>query len=712
MARIGHDPGTNVAGNVFAAARNSTLALFGALLALAWLGLIGGWAYLHSEPTHSAPASPPQHLETRVEVPEKKIDFGLPPEEPLTLERGDEWFREGLHDLALTVYETLAPSASGTLKDALQYRIGLSLEGLGRTADAITAYRAVVSKGENPRAVTAAQVGLARLSLRLHRPTEAKNLLYSVLLRSALPELKEARFSGDIRYLLALALGLEATRSETRPDALNDALTDDTATDWPVELALDWVQSETSDAPAKPRKASDFVIVSQPDTKPGRGVERASVSATVAPGLLSELLVRIAERARLKLEQTEAARKAIAGRHVQAAFENLPLADVLLALTDPLSLVWSIKDGTLRLTTEVELTAQEAAAFRRFIARQTLESARLHQPAHFLTAASSLVLGNLDARAGNGKDAADHYERLRIESPRSPVNVDGQYNLGIVRSQMGQLPEARKAFLAVVENNPGHALAPLVYLRIGQTYLLEGDANGAIASLEKARDAATGTAAQGPAALMLACARIIAKLPRAATGLLQGKDREAVMRDDLRATAFFLDAYAEYLSRAAEKNTSETLLSALLNLPGETPLGNPGTLLIGQAYRDLGMTARMVAVYEKAQPRLKGAIASEIAFALADTLRERNRHDEAGQCFLALTKADHGPWSAQAQLRLAAMALQDRRADECLSWCKKLLESKTPAVEKNAILALVGRAYESKGDSARAAMAFSGKVPE
>jgi tetratricopeptide (TPR) repeat protein len=623
MARIGHDPGTKVT----APTHTPHLALFGALLALAWLGLIGGWAYLHSAPTHSAPTSPPQHPQTRVEEPEKKIDFGLPPEEPLTLERGDEWFREGLYDLALMVYERLAGDASGTLKDAVQYRVALSLEGLGRTADAITAYRAVVSHAQNPRAAAAAEMGLVRISLRLHRPTEAKNLLYSVLLRSALPEVKEAHFPGDVRYLLALSLGLEATRSETRPDALNDALAEDSATDWPVELALDWVQPRTSDAPAKPHKASDFVIVSQPDAKPGRGVEHAAVSATVAPGLLSELLVRIAERSRLKLDQTEAARKAIAGRKVQAAFENLPLADVLLALTDPLGLVWSIRDGTLRLTTQVELTAQELSAFRRATARQALDSARIHDPAHFLTAASSLELGNLDARVGNGKDAADQYERLRIEKPRSPVNVDGQYNLGLVRTQMGQLPEARKALLTVVEINPSHELAPLAYLRIGQTYLLEGDANAAIPPLQKARDAATGTAAQGPAALMLACAHVLAKQPREAASLLRGKDGEAVMRDDLRATACFVDAYGEYLSRVSENKAKEALLCALLNLPEETPLGIFGTLLIGRAYRDLGMTARMIAVYEKAQLRSKGAIASEIGFAIADALPERHRHN-------------------------------------------------------------------------------------
>src|SRR5439155_6647417 len=122
---------------------------------------------------------------------------------------------------------------------------------------------------------------------------EAKNLLYPVLLRSAAPELRGQAYLGDARYLLALTLTLEALKPE-KPGPLSDAPADYTATDWPVEAALDWVGAPGEAKPDKPgeeAKAGDeagegedgnYVVLVQSADDP----ESKRVSAGVSQGTL------------------------------------------------------------------------------------------------------------------------------------------------------------------------------------------------------------------------------------------------------------------------------------------------------------------------------------------------------------------------------------------------------------------------------------------
>src|SRR5262249_8065098 len=140
-----------------------------------------------------------------------------------SLEDGDRLMREGRYDQALKVYDPLAATASGALRDALQYRVGLCYEGLGRADPAFAAYRVVAGHTENPRARAAAEIGQARVLLRTHKPAEAKDLLYGLVLRSGSPELKDQPCVGDARYLIALLLSQQALKTE-KPGPLSDAL--------------------------------------------------------------------------------------------------------------------------------------------------------------------------------------------------------------------------------------------------------------------------------------------------------------------------------------------------------------------------------------------------------------------------------------------------------------------------------------------------------
>jgi hypothetical protein len=391
------------------------------LLCLVQFGLIGGWAFTryleHAASTARTDVSGDQSAPDA----SGRAASG----EGLTVEHADDLMREGRCDLALKIYEPLAGAATGGLRDALQYRVGLCEEGLGRTDLALKAYR-IVRRTENPRAVAAAEIGQARVMIRLRRAGEAKNLLYPLLLRAGTSELRTQPYLADARYLLALTLTLDALHGE-KPGPLSDALADYTATDWPVETALDWVgtvaeaksdrarpsgeavKEMKAEATVEPEKDGNFLML----LESGTGPQSLHMSAAVSQGTLQELLERLAERARLKVEWSVAARKLAAERGAALTVDDLPvtdmLIDVVLPLTDQVGLLATIQEGTLRLVAEAETPSDALTAYRTVLAKRALNNVVTSNPGHRLTAAACLELGQLEARAGQWKLAAERY---------------------------------------------------------------------------------------------------------------------------------------------------------------------------------------------------------------------------------------------------------------------------------------------------------------
>jgi tetratricopeptide (TPR) repeat protein len=688
------------------------------LICLVQFGLIGGWLFTHYyHPAWLGPAE--QQVVINPKEPDPDAVEPLRPGEIPTVERGDQFLQEGRYDLALKVYDPLAATASGALRDALAYRVALAYEGLGRADDGLKAYRKVAGT-ERPVTRAAAEIGQARLLIRQRRASEAKAVLYPLLLRSGTPELRDQPYLADARYLLALALTLEAVKPE-QPGPLSGALAEYTLTDWPVEAALAWVAppKEEKEEGQKPKgegqkteaKDANFVGVER------SGPDSMRVTANVSEGTLAHLIDRLAERARLKVDWTEAAKKAAGERGAAVNLQELPVGDVLLdlilPLVDPLGLVATVKDGTLRLATDTETTSEALTAYRAAMARRALTGAIAGHPGHRLTPAAYLELANLDGRAGKLKEAAARYDRLAFEFRHSPLLVEASYNLGMLRLEQWQTTEARAAFYAARDHAPGHELAPLAFLQVGRTYLLDGDPEQAVKPLKEALANSAGTPIEPAVALTLAAAYLLAEKPREGTRVVR-EHRTPVEQPPYRATAVFLDAYGQLLAvkgKASAHEASE-VLAALWGVEQKEPvLGAVGALLIGHAYRDLDQPGGMIATYTRALPALKGAVADEMAYEVAEDLYRHEKRTEARKLYLPLSKAEGGRWAAPARLRLAEIALLDDRPQEALQACRKLLEDKQP-VKRETVLLLMGQAYERAGEYRKAADCFKGQVPE
>jgi hypothetical protein len=247
----------------------------------------------------------------------------------------------------------------------------------------------------------------------------------------------------------------------------------------------------------------------------------------------------------------------------------------------------------------------------------------------------------------------------------------------------------------------------------GDELVREGRYDLAIKPLHDALVVSPGSPAEPAAALTLAAAYVLTGQPQPACRTVR-EHRDPIGQPPYRATGIFLDAYGQFLSVKTKSSAHEAseLLAALWGVEQkEAVLGSVGALLMGHAYRDLDHPDDMIAVYRAALVGAQGPVAAEMSYEVAEDLYQRNRREEARKLFLPLAKGDDRRWAAEAQLRLAEIALAEKRPNETLQTCRRLLEDKQ-AGKRETVLLLMSKAYEMTGEYRKAAHCLEGKVPE
>jgi tetratricopeptide (TPR) repeat protein len=684
---------------------------FWPLACLFQLGLIVGTLALGSRwmspPTPSETPVPPREAsplaaDWKKECPEPEMVRAARGE----LDDVDRLLRASRYELALVLCRSFSERAVAELRYAFQYRLGLCLEGLGHWDEALSVYRQLASHAPSMRTAALAALGQARVWLRMRRPTESKALLCDLLRRSALPALRSQPFLADARYFLALAAPLELLPNEP-PGPLNSAPVCPRASDWSLDRALDWDRPGRQPTP-EPLNGQEVVEV-QPG---GDGLVRIYAAQIAAQSSLPSLLDRLAEQAHLRIEWSAAARRQVEERSLIVALEGASLSETLRLLVEPLGLIWILADGKLTLRSEEEIAPAELEARRLADARRSLREALRAYPRHPLTPAAYLELGNLEALTGRLDEALAWYGRLTQEWPRSPLTVEAYYNLGLLRWRQGDRAAARQAFYHVVDRAPAHELAPLAYWRIGRMHLEEGEVEQALSPLRRAVHNGPGSSAQAAAVLSVAAAHLLTDNPRAANAILW-EHRELVSRDSYRHVAAFLDTLARFRAitdRRRRQREAADLLAALLTVQEDPLLGPEGLALMGQAYRELGMQEQMVRFYQKALKQLRGPLAATLTLELAEEHWAADKLEAALPLYQKLIAGGPSKEGKRARLRLAEIALVEKKPQDCLKFCRELLQEKA-GVETPAVLRLMAQAYEQKGEHEKAIRCLSGQLP-
>jgi tetratricopeptide (TPR) repeat protein len=620
-----------------------------------------------------------------------------------SLARAENLLREARYEEALAIYQPSGETEPLLLPPALRYRLALCLEGLGRPEAALSAYRSVAGQQEDSVLAAAAQLGQARVYLRLKRSSEGRDLLWDLLLKSASPTLRDEPMVADVRYLLALAASADASAQRKQ----NQDMVSFKVEDWTIERFLDCVAlpKDVKQAPS----AEERLQVS----RFGRRSEDTLITACIRETGVVELLDHLAQQSGLRAQWTERARQHLLGRTTVINIERFPLVDLLYGLGERFGLLWEFQNEIVQFSSEEESSPAELARYRATIAKRRLRDAVLANPTHPLASAAYLELGNTECAHGNWHEAIAWYERIVREFPQSPVGLEAHYNLGLAQAKLGDLDAARNAYYWVADQAPGHPLAAAAYLHIGRLYLENDEPAQALRPLRRAVAGSTATSGNMVAVLTLAAAYLLTNNPRAAhASLLEA--RTQITQEPYRPWAAFLDSLARYRAigdrRLAEREGSE-VLAALLLLRDDVDLEPLGSLLMGEAYSQLGMTDQMVAVYEKALPGVRGPLAAQMAYALAEYGVAQDNRERARQLYETVITAQNSKWTPRAQQRLAEMALQDKQLAKCLDLCRELLLNQDK-VTRSSALQLMGRAFEQRGDHRQAARCFAGQTPE
>jgi tetratricopeptide (TPR) repeat protein len=608
---------------------------------------------------------------------------------------------------ALPVYERMVPTLAPPALSPVRYRLGLCLEGMRRWNDALTVYRELASREPDSYPGMAALFGEIRICTQLRRYGEAKALLCSILLRSTEPPIRNGPFLAVAWYLLGEQWAVGADFGEL-PGPLNTAVAH-AQLEWPAATTIDWA------SPPMPERSSPFrqeaALVLKQKSRFGDSLVEASKRGV----RIDELLGSLCQGTGVRLEWTTAARERVEGRSTRVGVKDFPLADLLDALLDPLGLVWRHVPGQLAVLTEQELPREELVAMRLVSAQRALRTAALLSPDHpLLTPAAYLELGNTEYARGKFDLAAAWYDRLLKDYPHSTLLVKAAYNLGLAYDHLARDSDARYAFFRAADESPSHELAPLAYLKVGRSLLEEDRAEQAVRPLRRAQLLAPHSEIQTVATLTLAAAHLLNNNPRAANSTLL-EYRGQVTAGRFLSLAVFLDALARVRSISGtllKEREVNDLLAAVLALREDPVLGTAGRLLVGQAYRELGLQEQMAVVYEKALPAARGPLAVEMAFVLGDFLAgAEQQRDRARQLLTSVAEMENSKWTARARLRLAEIALDDKRPDDAVRWCKRAILTRAGA-DIPAVLKVMGRAFEQLGDFAQAARCYAGKMPQ
>lgn len=458
-------------------------------------------AYLQHFRREAGEQSPPPSHPPQAAEPHQTAGHDRPPPVPPRrvvdeLERGDRLIRSGRYDLALPVFEAFGPNVAATLRDQVQYRLALCLEGLGRWEEAVTAYRALLPQNPNRQVVVAAEVGLGRVWLRSGRPAEAVELLCRQRLRAALDAKVCPAALEEARYILGLALAAEATPPPSGPPL--GRLREPTPTHWPIERTLAWVNPTAETPPVKP--GPEEIAVQKVPGRPE--ARRVRVSVTQKP--VAVLLDTVAAQCGLRPEWSAKALQKAEGRVADVYVDFCPFQDLARDLACPLRLVWQVRDGVVSWLAAEEQSAEELRGFRRALARRALREAAATDPEHDLAATAYLALGNLEAEAGQFAAAVAWYEQLIREQSQSPLRVEAHYNLGLIQQGLGHPEAARKAFYRVVDEGPARGLAAQAYLAVGRSWLEEGRPDQAVSPLRRGLAVGAGSAVQSAIIIHLA----------------------------------------------------------------------------------------------------------------------------------------------------------------------------------------------------------------
>ncbi|QJW98035.1 hypothetical protein FTUN_5615 [Frigoriglobus tundricola] len=424
------------------------------------------------------------------------------------------------------------------------------------------------------------------------------------------------------------------------------------------------------------------------------------VTAHCAERPVGEMVAALAAAAGLRLQTDPAVVQGLAKEVVALDVDGISLGDVVGRARPPRRRrLEDRRRGALVVGPGAPAPGDRPALARAFA------RALVAAPQHPRAVAAQLWLANLDFVAGRTREAAKEYQNvleMKVQPPEVPLAV---YNLGLADLRSGALLSARSRFVDLVDRAPRTKWAEYGWWWAGRTHLDAGDPASAKRAFESAQGGRTQEVKSAAAIGICACELTDGKDEPAKAVLAESR---GAAREDhvLLRTAF--EALIRYRAMPTPSRR-KMLLDALREASDGRGLGPGGTYLVGRVYRDLGMSEKTVAMYDKATDTIRGPLAVRMTYEAAEWYDLLDRRDAARPRYLAVAATDPKGLGPKAELKLAALALRAGNPDDCIRRCRAIADHS--GVERAEVLALMGRGYEARRNYRQAAECFAGRVP-
>ena len=619
-----------------------------------------------------------------------------------SLPQGDDLLKSGDILGASRAYDRLLGQTPNP-SEILRYRQALCLELLGDAEHAISAYQALADSSSSAGVVSAALLGQVRMQSQGNHWRASRKLLLTMILTSGG---RENTASSAFHYLAQLAakeiFAADVPLYDDRGIAISN-WKDDVA--WLLELPAELGSPERYTQPADTLKILDR-LGDNPATI------RVAVRHNDMP--LATLLDQLLRQAGLHAHWAPTARTVAESRSVNVAVLDLDLATLLDGLLEPIDLVWIAKPPNIQIATRLEVPPDYIQRRRQIQAERICHHALSVFPDHPRATRTYMSLGNIAFQRGQYQAANSYYGEILRRSRDVQIIRDTRFNLAKSLRQLNLLEEAREEFFKVVDHARGHAIEPIAYLYLGESFLEAHETDTAIKHLVRAVSLAHDPAILRLSALTLSSAYLLAGNPQAANMILMDQ-RDSFDAEPCRSNGLFLSSLARFRAAAIPTERlrrGRNLTSAIAEVEPSRFFSFAEPVLLGQAYSEIGMPNQMQEVYAAAIRTAKPhALRDATMLALANHYVQNDQPARGKELYEELIDHGRSPWSRKARIQTAELAHRHGDDAACLDQCYYLIETSTAPDEKREVLRLMGRVYERQADHYKAALCFAGLIP-
>ncbi len=361
-----------------------------------------------------------------------------------------------------------------------------------------------------------------------------------------------------------------------------------------------------------------------------------------------------------------------------------------------------------------------------------------------------LSLGILYEQQGDKGSAMSEYRLLAQRYAASPVVPNAMLRSAAIRIDLRDYTGARDELLGLLDRHPNFPAIDKVYLRLGQATIEAGLLDEAIATFKKLYYCELSRPSQLAAALGVGTGYYRKAEHEAATTWLERYVKLAgETKGEQVARANYLLAMSllaqnqpgeatDALRRVLRAEPSETLridatLKLAWTLSGQDEFAaalailqrvardnlpkakaDEAAILEARIFRKVGLPERALRLLKDRRPKASSAeMRVRMEVELARCCADAGDTDVAGQLLAgAMSDLEPSPLAWQAASELAKIHLEAGRTAQAISMYRELLTQPIPDEIRRRALGALGIAYVRRRDYARAALAFSGKVPK